>query len=256
MNPVKTIAFAGALGIVVFACGHAAPALAQAAVDYRTGELVPAVMPAGQRGNFVAEAYGDVLGRDAGKGGDKTQDFHFVPAVQKGITDGTITDGTITDGTRAGFVNQAYGDVLNRDTDGGRNGLIGLLNQQNPGELVPAVKPGELVPAVMPTDQNGGSLNSLGSVGSIGDLFALSRGDNGMPRGGNVQGAGPHVNPGAVKGLNFTNQGGATAGGGPHVNPGAAKGLNFTNTAHGAGGGGGTGNPATIKALNFTRTGR
>ncbi len=249
MNKIATIAFAGAIGIIGLACGWTAPAMAQAAVDYKPGELVPAVMPTDQRGGFVADAYGDLLGRDT-SGGENGL-IGLLNQENSGRKAGELVPAVTPANQREGngrgdFVASLYGDVLGRDTSGGENGLIGLLNQENSGR-----KAGELVPAVMPTDQlpavqKTGLLGSLASIGSLGDLFPLSRGDNGgmlLPAvqkvrqattGGNTEVAGPHVNPGVVKGLNFSNQGGSASGGnnttGGGANAGSPKGIVLVKT--------------------------
>lgn len=238
MNRIATIAFAGAIGLIGLTCAISGPANAQAFVDYKPGELVPAVTPADQRGGFVAEAYGDVLGRDAGgengligllnqeNGGRKAGEL--VPAVMP--TDQREGQG------RGDFVAGVYGDLLGRDAGQG-------------GEKMQDV---HFVPAV----QKNNSLTSLGSIGSVGDLFPLSRGDNGgtlvpavqkarQTAGGNTEGGGPHVNPGVAKSLNFSNQGGKVAGGNTAVNQGI---LNNS-----ASGGGNAGSTKGIIAIRTTR---
>ncbi|MGQ0676220.1 MAG: hypothetical protein ACT4N4_09065 [Rhodospirillales bacterium] len=213
MTKIKTIAIAGAISIIALVSGFAGPAAAQAWVDYKTGELLPAVAPADQRGGYVQEAYGDVLGRPAG------EENGLIGLLNQEKTANMPTDRTPAD-QRGGYVNGAYGDVLGRDAKG--------------------------------------KLGSLQSLGSVGELFSLSRGDNGgagklLPAVQKpVTGAAdkallPAVKPGdgsdvallpAVKpGNGGTNVGllpavlpAAGAGGGSHVAPGAVKGLNFTNT--------------------------
>lgn len=249
MKAIKTATFAallGALGAITMTTGEAA---AQAAVDYKDAALLPAVMPTDQRGDFVAGAYGDLLGREGGEANGLIGLLR--PA---GITDGTSTDRTLPAVQNGGLVNEAYGDVLGRE--GEANGLIGLLKPAGITDgtitdgtitdgTLPAVQNGELVPAVTPTDRKGGKLTSLMGVGSANDLFLGNRTGGAHPlllpavqkvreaasatQGVETQGAGPHVNPGALKGLNFTNNANQQTGG-AQINPGAVKGLNFTNT--------------------------
>ncbi len=278
MNQIKTIALAGAFGIIGLACGWAAPASAQAWVDYKTGELVPAVTPADRHG-FIAEAYGDVLGRPAGEENGLIGLLNQENTGRK--AGGMPTDQMPTD-QRGSFVNDAYGDVLGRDTGrGGANmqDVNFVPAVQNDINFVPAVqKDINFVPAVqndinfvpavqndtnfVPAVQKGGSLGSLASVGSVGDLFALGRPGVG---GGSDKALLPAVRPGSDKALNFSNPdalkgpnvaqtGGAVLGGGPHVNPGAPKGINFSNAGGQAGGG--QINPGAVKGLNFTNTAR
>jgi hypothetical protein len=261
MNKFTTLAIAGAIGFLGLVYGFSAPAAADG------------------RAELIANAYGDLLGRPAGEAngligllnqensGRKAGEL--VPAVlpsdKTGITDGTR--GTNGDG-RAGLITEAYGDVLNRPAGGQNggeaNGLIGLLNKENVG-LKPVISDGTRAAngdgkADVIVGAGGGKLASLNGVGSVGELFALSRGDNGTPpvRGSAVQGAGPQVkvfngkttlggnpavNPGEVKKLNFSNQvaavgksetgksaGGNMAGDNGRIDPAAAKGLNFTRT--------------------------
>ncbi len=203
----------------------------------------------GTRQDAVAGLYGDLLGRDpsAGQGGGANGLIGLLHTGGASMPTDQMPTDQLPAVQNGGLVNQAYGDVLGRDTGKGAN-----------GELVPAVMPSDQAGAAYPGftggvrvavgDVNGdastnprrSSLGSLAGLGSMTDLFINSRGgDQGegllLPAVQKVREAAARSSAGdsvpdapETKGLNFTN-------------PGAAQGLNFANGAHGVGGGGGAG---------------
>lgn len=188
----------------------------------------------------VQQVYQTYLGRDAsaGQGGGENG---LIGLLHTGP--GNMPTDQLPAVQRNDLIQNAYGDLLGRDTGKGAAG--------------------ELVPAVMPTDQKA-KLGSLNGLGSTNQLFVNSRGGDQDPM---LLPAVQKVREAAAR-----SQAGAHGGGGGgagkvqmqdfHFVPLASVpdapergALNFANVAHGAGSGGGAGKSLDARGLNFTNQG-
>ncbi|MCC6471380.1 MAG: hypothetical protein IT563_23905 [Alphaproteobacteria bacterium] len=244
-----------------------------------------ATMQTDQKGGYVQDAFGDVLGRKAGAdGAGKPGEANGLigllrPADQAGITDGTLPAVQMPTDQRGGAVNQAYADLLGRSAGDGAS--KGGLTKVGPGTLT----------------LGGANYGSLNGVGSTRDLFTNSRGGDqagahGAGGGGGTgkatyqdthfSAAAPKAGDGSVMPTDQLTDGsngesglllpavqkvreaaarsnGASVpdaperGGLNFANPGAAQGLNFTNSGDTKGLN--FTNPGAAKGLNFTNNG-
>jgi hypothetical protein len=237
MNKIKAFTLAGLIGLIALAGGTVNQAAAQGddlLIGGRT-TFNSATMPTDQNTGFVQEVFGDALGRKAGDQENSALIGLLKPADQK-----SITDGTSSADQRGGFVQGVYGDLLGRKAGDGVQKVgpgtltLGSLNGlRGTGDLFANSKGGDqgnglLLPAVRGGSQQAHGTGGGGGAGKVQMQDIHFSGKQAGPKTLDViTGAGsggpPHVK--------VFDGAGPTAGGGPHVAPGAVKGLNLSNTA-------------------------
>ena len=232
----------------------------------KSGGMPTDQMPTDQRPNLVGEVFGSVLNRPADSGEAQGFSWGLKPVDTGASGDGSVryrpfalVDRTgIVDPNdkNAGAVQQAYGDVLGRDTGGAAQG-------KGTGSTFTVTFGGSLVGmADGSVRQPGGSaLGKLDGVRSVDGLFNNSRGGD--------QSNGPAVQTGlayatlTVGGASGNSAHGAGGGGGAGkatfqdlsfstraVVPEPPERINFTNGVNASGGGGGAGKGPDVKVVN------